>query len=57
MIYETLLQGSPTVDHGSGQISDVVNILNIYIFHTVRLYITENCIVSKIIPMPNQLLD
>ena len=32
------------------------SIFNVYIFYTVRLYITENCIVSKIIPMPDQLL-
>ena len=56
---KALLHGSPIVDHGSGEISDVVNILFlIYIFfYTIRLYITENCIVSKIIPMLNQLLD
>ena len=56
---KTLLHGSPIVDHGSGQISDVVNILffSIYIFYTIRLYITEDCIVSKIIAMPSQILD
>ena len=32
-------------------------IFNVYIFYTVRLYITDNCIGSKIIPMPNQFLD
>ena len=54
-----LLYGSPIVDHGSGQISDVVSILflMLHIFITLRLYIIENCIANKITPMPDQLLD
>ena len=47
-----------SMDHGSGQISDGVSILFlIYIVLYHKVYITENCIVSKIIPMRGQLLD